>query len=267
MEPTTAVLVCEVDVDAVDGVVTELFAAGATAVVEAEREDGRVELRAGFESEDGARAASERIAASAASRIEADPTHAWAEHRPGPKRAVRAGRFEIAAPGHEPRPEPDDAVVSLTIEPGRAFGHGGHPTTALLLEMLDGLVTPGATVVDVGTGTGILAIAAATLGARVQAIEIDAQAREVAHDNVARNGVAERVDISATLPEAVDADVALVNLTLDGQRAVAGSLGGAGVVAVSGILDHQVPDLLDLHRPRTPMTIVERDGWAAVTLA
>ena len=85
----------------------------------------------------------------------------------------------------------------VLIDPGRAFGSGSHPSTLLALAALEALVLPGSTVLDVGCGSGVLAVAAARLGAgRVVAIDIDPAAHEATLDNAARNGVA--VEVSAT---------------------------------------------------------------------
>jgi ribosomal protein L11 methyltransferase len=90
------------------------------------------------------------------------------------------------------KPAPDEILIQL--DPGLAFGTGGHATTALCLELLERYLQPGMRVADVGTGTGILAIAAAKLGAReVVAVDDDALAVKVAQGNIERNGVAERV--------------------------------------------------------------------------
>ncbi|OYT68875.1 MAG: 50S ribosomal protein L11 methyltransferase [Armatimonadetes bacterium JP3_11] len=90
------------------------------------------------------------------------------------------------------KPSPDEVLIQL--DPGLAFGTGGHATTALCLELLEKYLQPGMRVADVGTGTGILAIAAAKLGAReVLAVDNDELAVKVAQGNIERNGVAERV--------------------------------------------------------------------------
>lgn len=92
------------------------------------------------------------------------------------------------------KPSPDEVLIQL--DPGLAFGTGGHATTALCLELLENYLQPDMRVADVGTGTGILAIAAAKLGAReVIAVDNDALAVKVAQGNIERNGVAERVRV------------------------------------------------------------------------
>ena len=122
---------------------------------------------------------------------EEDWASAWKEHfhvqRVSP-------RLVIVPTWREYRPEPDDVV--LLIDPGMAFGTGLHPTTRLCLQALERHLRPGDHVLDVGTGSGILAIAAAKLGAaRVLALDIEPVAVKVAVENAARNGVADRVTV------------------------------------------------------------------------
>src|SRR6185437_7315426 len=109
-------------------------------------------------------------------------------------------------------PEPD--AVNLSLDPGLAFGTGTHATTALCLEWLDGHDLRDRLVVDYGCGSGILAIAAARLGAReVWAVDNDPQALVASRDNAARNGVMDRLHIC--LPPAfpaLQADVLLANI-------------------------------------------------------
>lgn len=96
---------------------------------------------------------------------------------------------------------PEDVVIRL--DPGMAFGTGLHPTTQICLRALEDFVRPGMEVLDLGTGSGILAIAAAKLGAvRVLAVDNDPQAVRVARRNVIDNGVRDRVQVrEGSLPD------------------------------------------------------------------
>ncbi|MBP6787507.1 MAG: 50S ribosomal protein L11 methyltransferase, partial [Candidatus Promineofilum sp.] len=124
-----------------------------------------------------------------------DWANAWKEHY----RPFRLGRrlrirptWLAAEPDDDARP--DD--VTLVLDPGMAFGTGLHPTTQSCLRALEDLVQPGATVLDAGTGSGILAIAAARLGAaHIAAFDTDALAVRATQDNAAQNGVAERIHV------------------------------------------------------------------------
>lgn len=104
-------------------------------------------------------------------------------------RPVRTGRLLV-----RPRPcaeVPRRGEIVVDLEPGLAFGTGGHPTTRMALAALERIVRPGDRVLDVGTGSGILACAAGKLGAaQVHAFDIDPQAVDAARRNVARNGLA-----------------------------------------------------------------------------
>jgi ribosomal protein L11 methyltransferase len=99
------------------------------------------------------------------------------------------------APSWEPVPA-EPGQVLITLDPGMAFGTAEHATTRGCLRVLDSLVEPGSRVADVGAGSGILSIAAALLGSdKVVALEMDGPSCETAVENVARNGVSDRVTI------------------------------------------------------------------------
>lgn len=148
----------------------------------------------------------------------------------------------------EPAAEPDAVVVRL--DPGLAFGTGTHPTTALCLEWLDQADLAGKRVIDYGCGSGVLAIAAALLGAReVIAIDNDPQAIEASRDNAERNGVA--ASVALFLPDAdpgAVADVLVANILAGPLHALApvfaARLRPGGTLALSGILVSQRDELL-----------------------
>ncbi|NUL82296.1 MAG: 50S ribosomal protein L11 methyltransferase [Armatimonadetes bacterium] len=109
-------------------------------------------------------------------------------------RSRRFGRIRVQPPWSRLRPGAEEILI--VIEPGMAFGTGGHPTTSLCLELLSAHVRPGMSVLDLGTGTGILALAAAKLGAgQVLGVDDDPIAVEIARQNCAQNGVSERVEV------------------------------------------------------------------------
>lgn len=88
----------------------------------------------------------------------------------------------------------DDTTILIRLDPGMAFGTGYHPTTRLSLELLEQTIQPGQSVVDIGTGSGILAIASIKLGANhVDAIELDTSAIPVAKTNIEINGITEKI--------------------------------------------------------------------------
>jgi ribosomal protein L11 methyltransferase len=170
-------------------------------------------------------------------------------HRP-----VRVGRLWVGPPWEHP---PADAAA-VVIDPGRAFGTGAHPTTRLTIELL--LDLDGGSLVDVGCGSGVLAIAAAKLGFEpVYAVDLDPAAVEATERNASRNGVAVQTRLAdARVVRLPAADVAVANIALDVVEAVVPNL-DAAIAITSGYLDGQRPRLSGLaHAGRRT-----RDGWAA----
>ena len=150
-------------------------------------------------------------------------------------------------------PNPD--AVNVMLDPGLAFGTGTHPTTALCLQWLDGLDLAGKTVVDFGCGSGILGIAALKLGAaRVIGIDIDPQAIQASRDNAERNGVADQIELylPADQPQDVEADVVVANILAGPLRELAPLIAGHGkagsLMALSGVLESQAPELETIYR-------------------
>lgn len=116
----------------------------------------------------------------------------WAEAWKAYFQPEEIGRVVIRPSWVEYQAHPEQIVVDL--DPGMAFGTGTHPSTRLSLQLLQETLVPGETVLDLGTGSGILAIAAAKLGAfAVNAVDIDSVAVEVAADNIKRNGLEKSV--------------------------------------------------------------------------
>lgn len=173
---------------------------------------------------------------------------------------------------HEHKP----GQVPVRLDPGQAFGTGHHETTRLCLAALDGLARPGITMLDVGTGSGVLSIAAAKLGVpRIVAIDIDPVAAEIARKNCDANGVGERVEISAgTLgPEHPGRyELVLSNISTPANTALAGTFGivvkPAGDLVLSGILTvdaGKVIAAMQAHGFEHLSTAEERD-WCCIHL-
>jgi ribosomal protein L11 methyltransferase len=160
---------------------------------------------------------------------------------------LRVGRRLLIVPSwEEVLPGPTDIVLHL--DPGMAFGTGGHETTRLCLELLEQimddmplLLSP--SVLDLGTGSGILAMAAVQLGAgRVCAVDIDPQAVEVARENLAANGLTEQVECSTTPLESMAGSFNVILANILAEELVrlapflAERLAPGGSLVLSGIL-------------------------------
>jgi ribosomal protein L11 methyltransferase len=163
-------------------------------------------------------------------------------------KAFRASDRVVVRPAWDPgeRLEKREGDIVIAIDPGMAFGTGTHETTAMCLDQLERCVRFGASVLDIGTGSGILAIAAVMLGAsRVTAVEYDADAAASASSNIATNGVSDSVDLVEgdirELAETIGAhDVVVANVTSGLIDRIAGSLPAlvarGGKLVVSGLL-------------------------------
>ena len=179
-----------------------------------------------------------------------------------------AGPLWIVPTWHTP-PEPD--AINLVLDPGLAFGTGSHPTTRMCLQWLVRERPTGA-VLDYGCGSGILAIAAAKLGAgQVVGVDIDPQAVRSAHDNADANGVtAAFFDASDTLPSPYDKqkyDVVLANILANPLRILAPALTarlkpGASLV-LAGLLAEQAEELIGIYSPWLTLRVADtQEGWS-----
>jgi ribosomal protein L11 methyltransferase len=181
---------------------------------------------------------------------EEDWANAWKQHYA----PLRIGRHLLICPAWEAvQPRPGDVLIKM--DPGMAFGTGLHPTTRMCLEAIEARARPGMNVLDVGTGSGILAITAALLDAApVLALDIDEVAVESARQNCALNGVSDSVAVRrgslADLEPSRQWDLILANILapiiLDMLRAgMAGRLRPGGVIVVAGIIEDQAPEVED----------------------
>ncbi len=161
---------------------------------------------------------------------------------------------------------PDPAAINLILDPGMAFGTGSHPTTRLCLEWLCATLRGGETVLDYGCGSGILAIAAAKLGAGpVLGVDIDENALSAAQDNAATNEVDLALRHSrASLEETFDCVVAniLTNPLCVLAPLLAARVAPGGRLALSGVLESQAGQVIAAYAPfialRPGATF---DGW------
>ncbi|MXZ63836.1 MAG: 50S ribosomal protein L11 methyltransferase [Chloroflexi bacterium] len=204
----------------------------------------------------------------------------WAEEWKRFYHPMRVGRL-LVQPSWEEAADvgPEDLVV--TLDPGRAFGTGQHETTRLCLAALDRLVRPGDAVLDVGTGSGILALAAARLGAsRVDALDTDPVAVAATRENAARNGLGDRIEVAegslgAAWPWEGEArggyDVVVMNIALvvvtELLPDAAAALRPGGALVASGFLAGAAPEVEAAVRAAGLGAVSsEFDGeWGAVT--
>lgn len=166
-----------------------------------------------------------------------------------------------------------EGVTAVRIEPGATFGLGDHPTTVLTMRAMREALFHGASVLDVGCGSGVLGIAAAILGAStVDAIDISPAAVPVTEANAAANAVGSLVHVSTDGLETVDGtyDVVLANILAPALISLASELvrvlGSSGVLVISGVLDGGYDHVVQALAPLQVSAVATLDGWAAVTL-
>ena len=200
---------------------------------------------------------------------EEDWSNAWKKYY----HPVQVGEHLVVCPSWEAYDrQPDDVV--LTLNPGMAFGTGTHDTTRLCMELLEKYITPQDTVLDVGCGSGILAITAALLGAnKIIGCDIDEVAVKVAGENAALNGVQDRIafhqgDLTSQVEGSfqiicanIVADV-IIRLSEDAGRYLAKD----GIFITSGIIDTREQDVLNA-LGQNGFQVIERrtsGGWVAL---
>ena len=253
-----------------------LWSLGVVAIEERAVADG-VELwtSLGDDSDAVVAAASQRLSRWSWHFVEVDETvaYTWRAHA----QPVWVDPDLLICPAWVPFAVPSDlesAVTVLRIEPGATFGLGDHPTTVLSMRAIRRSLRAGSTMLDVGCGSGVLAVGACVLGAaRAVAVDIAPASVPITKANAASNGVADLIDVSTTSLAEVDGQFdivvanilapTLIELADDLVRVVAPS----GVLIVSGVLanrhEHVEAALLPLHRIHRETL----DGWAVIMLA
>jgi ribosomal protein L11 methyltransferase len=164
---------------------------------------------------------------------------------------------------------PDPTAINIALDPGVAFGTGSHPTTRLCLKWLEEHIQGGESVLDYGCGSGILAIAAAKLGAAsVMGIDIDTQAVQAARQNAEQNGV----EVSFSLPDRAvptPMQVTVANILSTPLKLLAPLLAECtapgGQIVLSGILGPQAGEVMACYEPWFTMAIYAEDsGWVCL---
>jgi len=263
----------ELDSAAAEAFSDALIEAGADSVALEAGEDGtnRQRLRALLCAGARAEGIVERAAASAGigyprfelSSVEDED---WVRHSQAQFEPFSIGRLWVGPSWSAPPPSTRAAV---RIDPGLAFGTGSHPSTRLVLRFLEANLSGGERVLDYGCGSGILAIAAAKLGAgRVDAVDIDPQAVRTCQANAAANAVAVR----AGLPEEIASeryDIVVANILFQPLIVLAPALAArpdaGGRLVLSGILESQADELAGAYAHALRLeTLASEDGWVLI---
>lgn len=197
----------------------------------------------------------------------------WAEAWKSRVRAHDLGALVVTPPWLA---EGRDPATTIVIEPGMAFGTGEHATTRGVVRLMQDVIRPGDAVADLGSGSAVLSIAAAKLGAgKVYAIELDPEAIPDAEANVRHNGVADRIavlegDASLLLPLVAPVRVVLANIIssvlVDLLHDIEKALAPGGAAILSGILQEErahMRSVLDARGWRVVAEDAEDIWWSA----
>jgi ribosomal protein L11 methyltransferase len=182
---------------------------------------------------------------------------------------MRFGRRLWVCPTEAPAPEDAEAVV-VRLDPGLAFGTGTHPTTALCLQMLDGMPLTDRAMIDYGCGSGILGIAALKLGAAsVIAVDLDPQALVATRENAVRNGVADRLEIQGVPPRLEATSCVFANILADPLIELEPVLGAACLpqadLFLSGLLKSQAYAVKAAYGASFAIVqVIERGDWCGI---
>lgn len=201
-------------------------------------------------------------------KIEAVPEQDWVRLTQAQFDPIRiSDRLWIVPTWHE---TPDASAINIVLDPGLAFGTGSHPTTQLCLRWLE-RTAPGARhLLDYGCGSGILAIAAAKLGAvDVVGVDIDPQAIQSARQNAAANQVTARFYLPDDFPGFV-ADVLVANILANPLKLLAPALAAhtaaGGQIALSGVLAHQADEVIAAYAPWFDLSVAgQLEEWVCLS--
>lgn len=174
----------------------------------------------------------------------------WADNWKQYYKPVKIGRSLVIVPEWETYIKEESDQIIIVMDPGMAFGTGTHESTQLCAELLERYMPAGARTLDIGTGSGILAIAASKLGAsEVNAYDIDPMAVKIARENIIKNDCRNITCDESDLLSAVSGlyDFAVANITAEIIIRMAKSAGNyirhRGMLAISGVIDEQCEDV------------------------
>ncbi|MEI2418614.1 50S ribosomal protein L11 methyltransferase [Orrella sp. JC864] len=184
---------------------------------------------------------------------------------------IQAGERILIVPSwhRDEAPAPAPGQVLIQLDPGLAFGTGSHPTTHLCLQWLGQNLPAGASVLDYGCGSGILAIAASKLGAgSTVGVDIDEQAVQATRENAQANGAA----VTAMLPDALPpgaSQVVVANILSNPLKVLAPMLAArvapGGWLVLSGVLERQAEEVAAAYAPWLPLEVWRaREGWVCL---
>ncbi|MCC6705003.1 MAG: 50S ribosomal protein L11 methyltransferase [Thermomicrobiales bacterium] len=205
-------------------------------------------------------------------RHEEDWANTWKEHY----HPVKVGlRTVVRPPWREYEPVDDEIVV--IVDPGMAFGNGTHQTTRLALQGLERFIEPGMSVFDAGTGSGILAIAAARLGASlVDGVDIDPVSVRTARENVERNEPPVAIDLrvgsvgpdqpfAGNLYDFVLANI-IARVLMELNEGIVAFVKPGGTLVLSGIIEDRLDETLAVYA-KHPLDLIDRrqeDDWLSL---
>ncbi len=239
-------------------------------------EAGLVTLVASFGTHEEARGAAAEVPETWRPRLEEVVGDAWRDEWKKHFEPFRVCSGVVVRPPWREAPAGDAPVVVL--EPGRAFGTGLHETTSLVAEVLAEMPLAGTTVLDVGCGSGILALVALALGAsRARAIDLDPDAVAVTRENAARNHVSDRVMADDAGVESVEGTFPLVLANIEAKTLVAlapalrARVAPGGRLVLSGILAQdvapsQVADVRQAFAAMHEIDLRRKGEWIALTM-
>ncbi len=252
-----------------DGVLAELAEAGTSGVLEEDLLADRCRLTAYF----AERRRAEAVAAQWSAAVEAEAERDWVAVARQQWRELEVGRSFLLVPDDSAQSTPTGRL-RLRMRSGLAAGSGWHPATRLALEALEDGLRPGDSVLDLGTGTGILAAAAAMLGAgAVYACDIDEESARVAQRNLRDDGVPAALFVgSVRSVRTRSLDLIVANLHAAALRALCGdvarTLRPGGRAVVTGFSPDQVPRLSEMFASKglAPGGRRVHHGWACLML-
>jgi ribosomal protein L11 methyltransferase len=264
------------EVEEVSYLLWELGALGveerdATTLNRNDQDGPAVTLVASFADDEAAREAIAGLAPRAA-RLEHVVGDEWRDAYKQYFKVTPLGQRLVIRPSWEPySPAPHEVVV--TLDPGRAFGTGTHESTRLVMQALDLHVRGGEQVLDVGCGTGILAICALKLGAeRALCVDVDPDAVAVTQENATFNDVAARVEAGTTPVEQIAGRYPLVLANIQATvliplaEAIAAKVAPGGLLMLSGILVGQEDDVRAAYANFTLVAAPREGEWIALIL-